>query len=487
MSELIQKVIDSAIGQWPFIFSHLGIETPPSGKHGPCPICGGRDRFHFDNKEERGTWHCRQCEGQVAGYGLNLVSKFFDIPLYDSALKVANLLGINTYSPTTTENNLYSRNRDIAKDKEAIRTNNKHQAASKRASAIWDNAAPADPEHVYLQKKGIKPNGARQLTSTVTNGKTSFPPNTLVIPVKDNENNLSSLEFIQGNLKQGLAGGLRKGGQLILGDPSSAKNIWITEGFATGATVHQLTGEPVIIAFTANNLPKIVISAKHRFHWAILSIAGDDDTTGRKQAEIAVQNTNYKIKVPPFNAKEVLEINTSGKRMFTDWNDYFVLHGASTTLEALSSMPQSSSENELAQQSDEILHLTSYNPTTATGNSVTNCNTGESEEVLFDDNPTLMPPEPHLMISTSDRDSNIASFIANKIKGKYAISSEESEIYRWDDSAGFWVQYGTQAKCLEQIAFEELKRHVGNEGFNTAKIGSVAGMLQYTLERIPVS
>jgi putative DNA primase/helicase len=91
------------------------------------------------------------------------------------------------------------------------------------------------------------------------------------------------------------------------------------------------------------------------------------------------------------------------------------------------------------------------------------------------------------MISTSDRDSNIASFIANKIKGKYAISSEESEIYRWDDSAGFWVQYGTQAKCLDQIAFEELSRHVGSEGFNTAKIGSVAGMLQYTLERIPVS
>lgn len=336
MAKFIQKVAHSAIAQWPYIFSSLGINTPRSGKHGPCPICGGRDRFHFDNKEDRGTWYCRQCEGRVAGDGLDLVSKFFDIPLSSSALKVANLLGIDTYSPTKIENNLYSRNRNMAKDKEAIRTNNKHQAASKRASAIWKNAAPADPKHTYLQRKGIEPNGARQLTCTVTNGKTCFPPNTLVIPVKDNENNLISLEFIHGSSKQGLAGSLRKGGQLILGNPSSAKNIWIAEGFATGATVHQLTGEPVIIAFTANNFSNIVKSALYQFDGATLTIAGDDDPTGRKQAEIVVQNTKHKVKIPPFNAKEVLEINTSGKRRFTDWNDYCALHGNKATLEAIS-------------------------------------------------------------------------------------------------------------------------------------------------------
>ncbi|MCL1050811.1 hypothetical protein L2755_14430 [Shewanella abyssi] len=150
-------------------------------------------------------------------------------------------------------------------------------------------------------------------------------------------------------------------------------------------------------------------------------------------------------------------------------------------------MKQSSSENELGQQSGELPHLTSYNPTTPTSTSVTNCNISESKEVLCNANPTLMPPESHSIISTSDRDSKIASFIAKELKGKYAISSEESEIYRWDDSVGFWVQYGTQTRCLDNITFEELKRHLGSEGFNTAKVGSVASMLQYTLEKIPES
>ncbi|WP_285163549.1 DNA primase family protein [Shewanella goraebulensis] len=148
-------------------------------------------------------------------------------------------------------------------------------------------------------------------------------------------------------------------------------------------------------------------------------------------------------------------------------------------------MKQPPNENEFGQQSDGLPHLTNYNPTTPTGDSITNCNKSESEDMLFDANPKLMPPESHSMISTSDRDSKIASFIAKELKGKYAISSEESEIYYWDDSVGFWVQYGTQAKSLDKITFEELKRHLGKEGFNTAKVSSVAGMLQYTLEEMP--
>ena len=31
-------------------------------QHGPCPACGGTDRFRFDDLEGRGTWYCNQCE-----------------------------------------------------------------------------------------------------------------------------------------------------------------------------------------------------------------------------------------------------------------------------------------------------------------------------------------------------------------------------------------------------------------------------------------
>ena len=37
--------------------------------HGPCPMCGGTDRFRFDDKEGRGTWFCNQC-GNGDGFDL---------------------------------------------------------------------------------------------------------------------------------------------------------------------------------------------------------------------------------------------------------------------------------------------------------------------------------------------------------------------------------------------------------------------------------
>ncbi|EGO0679184.1 hypothetical protein ITK59_004563, partial [Salmonella enterica] len=50
-----------AAGQWGNILKRLGITVPAGGQHGPCPVCGGKDRFRFDDKNGRGTWFCNQC------------------------------------------------------------------------------------------------------------------------------------------------------------------------------------------------------------------------------------------------------------------------------------------------------------------------------------------------------------------------------------------------------------------------------------------
>ena len=37
--------------RWRSILTVLGMdERALSGKHGPCPLCGGRDRFRFDDR-----------------------------------------------------------------------------------------------------------------------------------------------------------------------------------------------------------------------------------------------------------------------------------------------------------------------------------------------------------------------------------------------------------------------------------------------------
>ena len=47
---------------WPQVLAQLGIpESALRNKHGPCPACGGKDRFRFDNKRGRGDFICNQC------------------------------------------------------------------------------------------------------------------------------------------------------------------------------------------------------------------------------------------------------------------------------------------------------------------------------------------------------------------------------------------------------------------------------------------
>lgn len=65
-------VMDTTAGiDWRSILPIFGIhERHLFNRHGPCPICGGKDRFRFDNKNGRGTWICNRCG---AGDGVKLV------------------------------------------------------------------------------------------------------------------------------------------------------------------------------------------------------------------------------------------------------------------------------------------------------------------------------------------------------------------------------------------------------------------------------
>ena len=71
-AHFVSQTVRTATGQWPVILPALGIALQPNGKPQPCPTCGGKDRFRFDNQDGRGTWFCNQCG---AGDGLNLVEK----------------------------------------------------------------------------------------------------------------------------------------------------------------------------------------------------------------------------------------------------------------------------------------------------------------------------------------------------------------------------------------------------------------------------
>lgn len=70
-----RDVLDAARGRWASLLAEFGVRSELlTGRHGPCPGCGGRDRFRFDDKDGEGTFICSQGGGgNLAGNGIALL------------------------------------------------------------------------------------------------------------------------------------------------------------------------------------------------------------------------------------------------------------------------------------------------------------------------------------------------------------------------------------------------------------------------------
>lgn len=85
------KTISMAVGKWPGILVALGIDEKfLRNRHGPCPFCGGFDRFRFDDKDGTGSFFCSQCG---AGAGIEFLIKFYGWTFKEAASNVDHVLG----------------------------------------------------------------------------------------------------------------------------------------------------------------------------------------------------------------------------------------------------------------------------------------------------------------------------------------------------------------------------------------------------------
>ena len=85
------KTVNAAKGKWRGILMALGVpEKALHDRHGPCPLCGGNDRFRWDNKDGQGTYICGQCG---AGNGMKLAIEFTGQPFPELAPRIDAMLG----------------------------------------------------------------------------------------------------------------------------------------------------------------------------------------------------------------------------------------------------------------------------------------------------------------------------------------------------------------------------------------------------------
>ena len=89
-----KEIIQHSTGQWNYILPALGVSVEAlTNKHKPCPACGGKDRFRYDDKQGRGTFVCGQLDG-LSGDGFALVQHIYGCDFKEAARLVAGVLGM---------------------------------------------------------------------------------------------------------------------------------------------------------------------------------------------------------------------------------------------------------------------------------------------------------------------------------------------------------------------------------------------------------
>lgn len=127
----------AARGRWRGILHSLGMdERSLSGKHGPCPLCGGKDRFRFDDKDGRGTYYCSGCG---AGDGVKLAMGITGQDFKATAEQVERLAGVVQPNATKPE-----------------RTDDDKLAALRRACRESKPITRGDEAFRYLAGRGLR-------------------------------------------------------------------------------------------------------------------------------------------------------------------------------------------------------------------------------------------------------------------------------------------------------------------------------------------
>ena len=175
----------------------------------------------------------------------------------------------------------------------------------------------AKSTHPYLKTKKVKPHGLL------------IQDDNLLMPLTNLEGKLTSYQTITPDgIKKLMYGGKKKGSAYHI--KGQGTRTYVVEGFATGATVHEATGNNVFVAVDAGNMGIIVEGLVEKEYKDIIIAADNDHSTENntgvvKAKEIALKFKGVSVTYPP----ELPD------RLSTDWNDFAEARGIGTVAKLL--------------------------------------------------------------------------------------------------------------------------------------------------------
>ncbi|MGI4939915.1 MAG: toprim domain-containing protein, partial [Janthinobacterium lividum] len=216
-------------------------------------------------------------------------------------------------------------------------------AAARKAGGMWAKGKRVQV-HPYLKKKGVQAHGLRQDRY-----------GNLLVPMRDAAGDLHNVQTISGDgrTKLFVKDGRKQGTFAMLGALEPGAPVVIAEGFATGATVRELTGYATAIAFDAGNLMAVAQAIRAANPNQQIIFAADNDeqlprrvvkhpegligppvplrNVGLEKATAAAEAVNGIVVTP---APAYGHAEDKG----TDWNDHKAERGEEATRAALSGL-----------------------------------------------------------------------------------------------------------------------------------------------------
>ena len=189
-----------------------------------------------------------------------------------------------------------------------------HRVGTERWAAAWAEGTPCEdiPPHPYAIAKGETFTGCR-----------IAPDGRLMIPRYAIDGEMLGGQWIAvapdaaGRFAKRYSTGTPTSRTFyLLGTLEPAGAVLVCEGAATGATLHRVTGHPVVCAMDAGNLLAVCEALRDRYPDIAITVGGDDDRTtpgnpGRTKATRAASAVGARVAFP----------SLCGACRCTDFND----------------------------------------------------------------------------------------------------------------------------------------------------------------------
>jgi putative DNA primase/helicase len=309
MTMICTPLNQRARGHWQDILPAIGIDRKfLKRKNGPCPMCGGKDRFRYTDLNGRGTWWCNNCSG---GNGIALAMKFTGMPFKELAQRIEGIIG-NAPARQVREH----------------RTDQQNRAA---LNELWQSGLairPDDPVDRWFEARGV---GMRNYPKCLRYGMdvrhsgppVSFHPAVLAMVTdptgkpatihKTYITEVGSKASVE-KVRMFCAGSVPPGGAVRLAQPEDDV-VGVAEGIETALAATKLFGIPTWAALNAGGVERFEPPADIQR----LIIFGDNDQNGvgQRAAYALAARLSGRIEV------EVKIPEKPG----TDWNDVLLERG----------------------------------------------------------------------------------------------------------------------------------------------------------------